>query len=177
MNTGKGLFCEDNDMDAFEAIEKRYSVRKYSSTPVAAELIDRIVDAGRRAPTARNVQPWEFIVISSADTRSSLAAICDYGKFLAEAPVCIATFCKETKYYIEDGCAAIENMLIAATALGLGTCWVAGDKKDYAPVICEKLGVPAGYRLVGLIALGVAAAPGRPTEKRPLAKVIHYEKW
>jgi nitroreductase len=164
-------------MDAFEAIAKRRSVRKYKPTPVPRELIEKVVDAGRRAPTAMNAQPWEFIAITDKQFRGTLAEICDYGKFFSEAPVCIATFCKDTKYYLEDGCAAIENMLIAAAALELGTCWVAGDKKHYAATVAEALGVPAGFRLVGLIALGYAADAGKPTEKRPLNKVLHIEKW
>ena len=164
-------------MDAFEAIAKRRSVRKYKTAPVPRELIEKVVDAGRRAPTAMNAQPWEFVVITDPKFRAMLTEICDYGKFFSEAPVCIATFCKDTKYYLEDGCAAIENMLIAAAALELGTCWVAGDKKPYAATIGEKLGVPAGFKLVGLIALGFPADSGKATEKRPLSKVLHMEKW
>ena len=164
-------------MDTFDAIAKRRSVRKYKATAVPRDLVEKVVDAGRRAPTAMNVQPWEFVVITDPQMRKSLAEMCDYGKFFAEAPVCIATFCKDTKYYLEDGCAAIENMLIAAAALELGACWVAGDKKDYAAAIAQKLAAPAGFRLVGLVALGYPADAGKPTEKRPLAKVIHWEKW
>jgi len=164
-------------MDVFEAIAKRHSVRKYNPTPVAREQIEKIVDAGRRAPTAMNVQPWEFVVVTDQKMRKTLAETCDYGKFFADAAVCIVTLCKDTKYYLEDGCAAMENMLLAATGLGLGTCWVAGDKKAYAEEICRTLGAPAGFRLVGLMAVGVPAESPRTTEKRPLAKVIHYEKW
>jgi len=164
-------------MDALEAIALRRSVRKYKSDPVSQELIERVVDAGRRAPTARNVQPWEFVVVTDPQVRGTLAAICDYGKCIKESPVCIVTFCHDTKYYLEDGCAAIENMLVAAAALGLGTCWVAGDKKGYAPTIAEKLGVPATYRLIGLVAMGYPADTGKATAKRPLAEVLHKEKW
>ena len=164
-------------MDAFEAIAKRRSVRKYKTQPVPPDLLEEVIDCGRRAPTAMNIQPWEFVVVTDADTRKSFADLCDYGKFFADAPVCILTFCKDTKYYLEDGCAAIENMLIAASALELGTCWVAGDKKPYAATIAQKLGAPAGYRLVGLMALGYPADSAKPTEKRPLEKVLHWEKW
>ena len=164
-------------MDALEAIAKRRSVRKYKTTPVPRELIEKVIDAGRRAPTAMNVQPWEFVVVTDQAMRESFADICDYGKFFSTAPVCIATFCKDTKYYLEDGCAAIENMLIAAAALELGTCWVAGDKKSYAETIARKLGAPAGCKLVGMVALGYPADAGKPTDTRPLTQVLHLEKW
>ena len=164
-------------MNALEAIAQCRSVRSYRPDPVSQELIDKVVDAGRRAPTARNVQPWEFVVVTDAQMRASLAELCDYGRFIKESPVCIITYCHDTKYYLEDGCAAIENMLIAATALGLGTCWVAGDKKEYAPAIARNLKVPDAYRLIGLIALGYAADSGEPTKKRPLDEVIHSENW
>ncbi|NQT21563.1 MAG: nitroreductase family protein [Planctomycetes bacterium] len=164
-------------MDALEAIAQRRSVRNYSPEPVPVELIEKTVDAARRAPTARNVQPWEFVVITDPQVRARLAEICEYGRFIAESPVCIATFCHDTKYYLEDGCAAIENMLVAATALGLGTCWVAGDKKEYAGTIAQELGVPNSHRLIGLVAMGYAANSAGPTKKRPLKEVLHTENW
>ena len=164
-------------MDALEAIAQRRSVRSYKPDPVPEELIEKVVDAGRRAPTARNVQPWEFVVVTDGQMRASLAQICEFGKFIAESPVCIVTFCHETKYYLEDGCAAVENMLVAATALGLGTCWVAGDKKEYAGTIAGKLGAPGEYRLICLIAMGYAADSAGPTKKRPLGEVLHNESW
>jgi len=164
-------------MDAFDAIATRRSVRKYKTTPVPRELIEKVIDAGRRAPTAMNVQPWEFVVVTDQAMRESFAEICDYGKFFSNAPVCIAVLCKETKYYLEDGCAAIENMLIAAAALELGTCWVAGAQKSYAATIARKLNAPAKHKLVALVALGYPADSGNPTDKRPLNQVMHIEKW
>jgi nitroreductase len=103
--------------------------------------------------------------------------LADYGKFIAQSPACIAVFCKDTKYYLEDGCAATQNMLVAATALGVQSCWVAGDKKPYCGAIAELLKVPSGYKLISLVALGYAETPGKPTPKRDLQEVIHWEKF
>jgi len=75
--------------------------------------------AARLAPTARNVQPWEFVVVTEASKRRQLAALTDHGKFIAEAPVCVAVLSHETKYYIEDCSAATTSILLAAAALGL----------------------------------------------------------
>jgi nitroreductase len=140
-------------------------------------MIEQIVDIGRLAATARNVQPWEFVVVTDGETRRKLAEISDYGKFIAEAPVCIAVFCEEGKYYLEDGSAATQNMLVAATAFGLGSCWVAGDKKPYVGKIGEILGVPGSKKLVSMVALGYAKSPPSMAPKRSLGEVIHWEKY
>lgn len=136
-----------------------------------------MVDAGRLAPTAWGKQPWEFVVITDADMKSRIADITDYGKFIKNAPACIAVFCEDTKFYLEDGCAATENMLVAATALGLGTCWVAGDKKEYADTVRELLAVPSSYRLVSLIPIGYAKSKPQPKRKRALRNLLHWEKY
>jgi nitroreductase len=164
-------------LDTLEAIQKRRSVRKYRSTPLSKDLIDKLIDAARMAPSAMNLQPWEFIAVSDRETLSKIADATDYGKFIAGAPLCIAVFCKEAKYYLEDGSAAVENMLIAATALGLGTCWVAGDKKGYAKAIGELLAVPSGYRLLALIPVGYPDEPEKARKKRDLSEVLHYGKF
>jgi nitroreductase len=164
-------------MDTLEAIDNRKSVRKYNSKLVSKEIIERIINAGRKAPSAVNVQPWEFIAVTALNIRKKLADVADYGKFIAESPLCIAVFCKDTKYYLEDGCAAVENILIAATALRLGTCWIAGDKKSYAETVREILKVPVGYKLIALISAGYSDDDGRPRAKRELKEVLHYEKF
>jgi nitroreductase len=151
-------------------------VRAYTEEPVARETIEDIVDCGRLAATAINIQPWEFIAITGPAALERVAAATDYGGFIAQAAACIAVFCRETKYYLEDGSAATQNLLLAARAHGLGACWVAGDKKPYAETIREMLGVPAGFKLVSLVPLGRPAEQPEK-EKRPLADVLHWERW
>ena len=164
-------------MDALEALRGRRSVRVYDAKrPVTREQIETIVDCGRLAATARNVQPWEFIVVTDPAVRASLAALAVNGPFIADAPVCIAVTCQDGAYYLEDGCNATQNLLLAAHALGLGSCWVAGDKKPYAGAVEELLGVPKGHRLVSLVAVGHAVSVPSPM-KRPLAEVLHWEKF
>jgi len=119
-------------MDVLECIKTRRSIRKYENKPIPKEIIEDIIDCARLAPTANNVQPWEFVVVTEKATREKLAEIADYGKFIKDAPVCIVVFCKDTKYYLEDGSASTENILLASWAYGVGSCWVAGDKKKYA---------------------------------------------
>ncbi|HOW28423.1 MAG TPA: nitroreductase family protein [Elusimicrobiota bacterium] len=164
-------------MDALTAIQNRRSTRVYGTQKVPRNILESIVDAGRWATTARNVQPWEFVVVTDEGTRLKIGALAENGKFIAKAPACVAVFCQDTKYYLEDGCAATENILIAATALGVNSCWVAGDKKNYCADIAELLKVPAGCRLISLIALGYSESPGTPPPKRPLQEVLHWEEY
>lgn len=163
-------------MDALEALRTRRSVRVYAERPVARELIESIVDCGRLAATARNEQPWAFVVVTDAAMRRRVAGLTDHGRFIADAPVCIAVFCRDGKYYLEDGCAATQNMLVAARAHGLGSCWVAGDKKEYVGSVRDLLGVPKDYRLVSLVTVGYPAAVPQPV-KRPLDEVLHWERF
>ena len=164
-------------MDALEAIKQRRSVRGFRPDPVERELIEQLVDCGRLAPTAVAIEPWEFVVVTNEEMRTRIADTTDYGKFIAEAPACIAVFCKDTTYYLEDGCAATENILLAAAALGLGACWVAGDKKRYADEVRRLLAVPEGYRLVSLLPVGYPADSPAAKRKRALDDVLHWEQF
>jgi nitroreductase len=163
-------------MDAIKALKMRRCVRAYTAEPVARDVIEDIVDCGRLAATARNEQPWEFVVVTERAVLRRIADLADYGKFIAHAAACVVVLCKETKYYLEDGCNASQNMLLAATAHGLGACWVDGDKKAYAETVRKEVGAPKGYKVVSLISIGhPAESPQQP--KRALAEVLHWEKF
>jgi len=164
-------------VETSKAIATRRSTRQFARRPVSKEILERIAEAGRLAPTARNEQPWEFVIVTLPGTLEKLANLTDYGKFIAAASACIAVFCRDTKYYLEDGCAATENMLLTATDLGLQSCWVAGDKKSYVGVVAQLLDVPPQHNLVSLIALGYGDGPVKVTPKRELAKILHWEKF
>jgi len=163
-------------MDAIEALRTRRSVRSFSDKPVPKEVIEDIVDCGRLAATARNVQPWEFVVVTDAVLRAQIAEKSLTGLFIAEAPLCVAVLCQDTKYYVEDGSAATQNILVAARAHGLGSCWVAGDKKPHAEEIRDMVGAPKDYKLVALIAIGYSDEQPSPN-KRGLEEVIHWERF
>lgn len=164
-------------MEALDAIKKRCSVREFADRPIAKTLIEKIADCGRRAPTARQEEPWEFIAVTDKKALRALADITDYGKFLGSAACAIVVVCKDTKYYLEDGCAATENMLLAATAMGIGSCWVAGDKKPYCQKVLDLFKISAGYKLVSIIALGYPAHQPVQVKKRRLEDILHWEKF
>ena len=163
-------------MDAIEALKTRRAVRTYTREAVPREVIEDLVDCGRLAATAINIQPWEFVAVTAPDLLRRIAEATDHGRFIADAAACIAVLVRETKYYLEDGSAATQNILVAARAHGLGACWVAGDKKPYAAEICRLLRAPAGFRLVSLIPVGHPAE--QPVkDKRPLAEVLHWDRF
>jgi len=141
-------------MDGLVMIKTRRSVRKYIKKQIPNDVITQIIDCARLAPSANNKQPWLFVVVKNEELKKQIAEITDYGKFIKEADCCIAVFCEDTKYFLEDGSAATENILLAAWYYGIGSCWVAGDKKFYAEKIRELLNIEKRYKLVSLVSLG-----------------------
>lgn len=166
-------------MDAIELIKVRRSIREYQDKPIPKEILEKIVDAARFAPTARGVEPWEFIVVTKPETLEKLAGLADNGKFILQAKACIAVFCNDTKYYLEDGCVATQNILLAAASFGIGSCWVAGDKKPYCLEVSKLLGISDTFKLVSLVSLGYPKTQNafKAVEKRSLREVLHWEKF
>ena len=165
-------------MQVQEAIIKRRSIREYSQKEISPEDLIKIVDAARLAASARNEQPGEFIVVTDKSKKSEIAGItAPNGSFIREAAAVIVVFCREGKYYLEDGCAATENILLRATDLGLGSCWVAGDKKPYCQAIAKLLKAPEEYRLVSLVSLGYPKNPPPEISKRLLDEVLHWQSF
>lgn len=141
-------------MDGLTMLKTRRSIRKYKDRQISDDIIKEILDCARLAPTANNLQPWLFVVVKDKNLKQQIAELTDYGKFIKDAPCCIAVFCKNTKYYLEDGSAATENILLAAWYFGIGSCWIAGDKKPYAEKIRQLLEIKDDYKLVSLVSLG-----------------------
>ena len=165
-------------MQTFDVISKRASTREYQSKPIDKALLEKLVDAGRRAPTARRVEPWEFIVVTNKDYLRKLSELVSpNGSFVKDAASCIIIYCKDTKYYLEDGCAATENILLMAADLELGACWIAGDKKPYTAQVTKLLGVPDGFKLISLISLGWPKQESTQSRTRSLKEVLHWEKF
>jgi nitroreductase len=111
-------------MDALEAIRKRRSVREYTGDPIPRKDLETIVDAGRLAATGSNKQPWDFIVVTEREMIDKLKVA---SKWMEKAGAIIAVVMDpSSRWWVEDGSAAVENMLIASTALGYGSCWLEG---------------------------------------------------
>jgi nitroreductase len=158
-------------------IKSRHSVRKFKSDFVNDLIIKDAIECAAHAPTAKNLQPWLFGVIKNKEMLSKIAQTTDNGKFIAEAPLCFAVFGeKKEKYYLEDCCAATENLILALQAHGINSCWVAGEKKQYAETIRSLLGVPENYTLVSLVAAGY---PSEMTiaKKKEMKHILFFEEF
>lgn len=164
-------------MDALTAMRLRRTVREFEpGKSISKETLETIADAGRVAATAINIQPWEFVIVTNRGMLQKMADLAEYGKHLAGASAAIVVLCKDSPFYLEDGCAATQNMLVAATALGIASAWIDGEKKEYGASMKQLLGAPAEIKLVSIVALGYSDDETNP-EKRPLEEVIHWEKF
>jgi nitroreductase len=159
-------------MEALEAIQKRRSVRKFTGEIIPREHLEQIVEAGRLAATGSNRQPWDFIVVTNHEMIEKLTEV---GKWMRQAGAIIAVVVDPySRWWVEDGSAAIQNMLIASTALGYGACWVEGDALPREEHFKTLLFIPKGKRLLALIPVGVPAE-WPVIEKRPLESVLHWQ--
>lgn len=161
-------------MDALEAIRKRRSVREYTGDAIPREDLENIVHAARLAPTGWNRQPWDFIVITDKEMIQKLKVA---SQWMEKAGAIIAVVLDpSSRWWLEDGAAAIENILIASTALGYGSCWLEGYTLPLEEEFKQLLGVPKDKRLLTLVPIGVAVE--WPTvEKKSLDEVIHWERY
>lgn len=161
-------------MDALEAIRRRRSVREYTGEPIPREDLEKIVDAGRLAATGNNQQPWDFVVVTDREMVEGLKVA---AQWMEKAGAIIAVVMDpSSRWWLEDGAAAVENMLIASTALGYGSCWLEGYTLPREEEFKELLGVPAEKRLLTLVPIGVPVE--WPTkEKKSLEEVLHWERY
>jgi nitroreductase len=158
-------------------IKSRHSVRKFKPDPIDDKAIRDAIECAAHAPTAMNIQPWLFGVIRNKNILIRIAGLTDHGKFIAESSACFAVFGeKNATYYLEDCCAATENLIIALQAYGITSCWVAGDKKEYAESVRKLLNVPETYTLVSLVAAGNPAEISI-ARKKEMKKVVFYDEF
>ncbi|MDD5019717.1 MAG: nitroreductase family protein [Candidatus Omnitrophica bacterium] len=163
--------------DLERIFSRRRSVRKYRNGHISRELLEEAVWAAAQAPTARNVQPWEFVVVTQKSRLKELALLVSpNGAFVEQAAACIIIFCMDTKYYLEDGCAATTQALLALSLSGLGACWIAGDKKDYAEKVKTFAGAPSEMKLVSLVSVGESDEKPQPL-KREISTLIHWDRF
>jgi len=173
---------EETPVDVFEVIEKRYSVRGYRPDPVEDEKLARVLEAARRAPTAANKQPFRVLVVHTRGREEELARV--YGRrWFTQAPLVVGFVAvteeawrrMDDKPYDEvDATIAMDHFVLAATALGLGTCWIAAFDPDAAR---EVFGLPDDVELVALTPLGYPDKPAANTDRRPLEELVRYERW
>ncbi|HHS12420.1 MAG TPA: methyltransferase domain-containing protein [bacterium] len=174
-------------MELVEAIKSRRSIRKFKDQPVPKAEIEKMLDAARWAPSACNRQLWEFVVIRRKDIRERIAREACFGqKFLLGAPVIIAVFYDDTKERqdedhpakhdsIQSASAAIQNMILTAHSLGLGSIWAGSIR--HMMKLNKILHVPSSIRPVAIVAVGYPAETPKPPYRRPFQSFVHYDQY
>ncbi len=170
-------------MDVFEAIQKRRSIRKYQNKPVEKEKITKVLEAARLGPSAANAQPCHFIVVTDSKMRESLRTAYKADWFL-KAPAIIVVCANPNmswrrrdgeEYWKVDGAIAMQNLILTATELGLGTCWIANFDENE---LKKALNIPKDFKVVAITPLGYPdEEKGPATDRNPLEAIVHSEKW
>ncbi len=167
-------------MTLMDLMKKRFSVRKYKDQPVEREKVMQVLEAGRIAPSACNIQPWHFIVIESPEKRREMAEVY-HQPWFSTAPVIIGVLADtETAWTRSDGKSyadvdatiAMDHMILQATELGLGTCWIGAFNPSKAR---EVLKIPDHLEPLFFTPLGYPDAEGREKKRKPMDEIVHWE--
>ncbi|HEY7601273.1 MAG TPA: nitroreductase family protein [Methylomirabilota bacterium] len=162
-------------MEVFEAIRTVLAVRRYRDEPVPEATLHRVVEAGRLTGSAKNEQPWQFVVVQDRGTLRQLGALARTGAHVAQAAAAVVVLVEPTPFAVSDASRAIQSMLRAAWGDGVGSNWVGfGGLEAVKPL----LGIPAGLDVLAILPLGYpAGVVGRGRKRRkPLGAVAHRER-
>jgi len=171
-------------VNIFEVLKKRRSIRKYQRKPVEKVKITKVLEAARLGPSAANKQPCHFIIVEDPKMKKGLGISYNADEFV-KAPLIIVlcidpeqAWCRDgdnEEYWKVDAAIALQNLILAATDLGLGTCWIAAFKESEAKMT---LNVPEHIRIVAMTPVGYSdEEKGVVTDRKPLSQFLHYDKW
>lgn len=168
-------------MEYYDVIKKRKSVRKYKTGRIPEDVLNRILEAGRIAPSAKNIQPWKFVVVREPALKKQVAAASREQNWMADADVIICGCSLEKiawgrmggymSSFAVDLAIAMDHMILAAASEGLGTCWIgAFDEKEVKKV----LGVPPEVRIVALTPVGYPAEEPKDRGRKGFDEIISF---
>ena len=169
-------------MDVFEAISKRRSIRNYKTTPLEDEKLEKILEAARIAPSAANRQEWKFLVVKDQETREKLVEAAKGQKFVGQAPITIVGCSTESERvmpcgqyaYTVDLSIAVSFMILEATELGLGTCWLGAYDEELVKIILD---IPDKIRVPAMFTVGYADENPGPRPRKDIDEVICLDKY
>lgn len=169
-------------MDVTKAIRDRRSVRSYENKDIPQEVLLKVLEAARLAPSANNRQPWKFVVVREAAKRAALAKAAKEQQFVAEAPVVIAAVAMEPERtmtcgvptYAVDLAIAVDHMTLAAVDQGLGSCWIGAF---YQEDVRKILKIPDEYKVATLLTLGYPRDQACFKNRKPLDEIVCYDSW
>ena len=172
-------------MDCIEAINKRRSIRKFKNTEIGKENIDILLNAAQAAPSAGNIQGRDFIIVTDRTIKRELVVAAHNQHFIASAPiiiVAVANIKRSSSRYgsrgelfaIQDATASVMNIMLAATNIGLGTCWIGAFDED---IVRDILNIPMGERPVAMVPIGYPDEDPVMPQRMDMDQIIHREKW
>jgi nitroreductase len=164
-------------MEVFEAVRTVLAVREYRDTPLPADLVRRIVEAGWLSASSMNAQPWHFIAVQDRAMLRRLGAVARTGPYIAQAPLAVVVVVERTKFSISDASRAIQSMVLTAWAEGVGSNWVGfvGMLDDVKPL----LAIPNDLEVVAVLPFGYPVQAGGQGIKRrkPFGQVVYGERF
>ena len=174
-------------MDFYEVISTRRSIRKYKRDEIPEDVLKRVLNAGRIAPSGSNRHAVRIIVIRDPERKKKMVPLCKGQEFVADAPVLLAACAKNLNYnrgdymgnfsMLVDGAIVVDHMTLTARAEGLATCWIGSFSNDG---IKKALSIPEDVNVVALTPLGYPASNNLfslPKDKKELEEIVYYEKW
>ena len=163
-------------MEVFDAVRTVLAVRRYQDRAIPAEVVRQIVDAGRLTASARNTQPWHFIVVESRDTLAQLGALARSGPYIAQAALAIVVAIAPSKLAISDASRAIQSMVLTAWSAGVGSNWVGFSELGAVRTL---LNIPDTLDVLAILPFGYPAdAIGQgKKERKPLDKAVSRERF
>jgi nitroreductase len=169
-------------MNVFEAIKKRRSIRAFEEKPIPEDKLLRVLEAGRLAPSAKNMQEWRYVLVEDKELRRKLAVACNNQYFISEAPVVIVGCATMTDYvltcgqpaYTIDVSISMDHMSLQAVEEGLGTCWIGAFKEDE---VKKLLDVPDDMRVVEVMPLGYPKFQPDPKPRMKLEDIVFHDKY
>ena len=166
-------------MEVYECLKSRRTVRRFRSDPVPDEVVRRILQAARWAPSSRNQQPWHLVVISDRAVLAKIGGVATSGSFIAEAPMAIAVIMDNADTPELDAGRALQQMELMAWSEGLGTCFVGLPGDDMIREIKSLLGVPHHLELITVMPFGYRQqeSSGRGAPRKPLSQMAHRERF
>lgn len=163
-------------MDVFDAVRTVLAVRQYRDTPVPAEIVRHIVEAGHLTASSMNKQPWHFILVENHDTLRRLGELAPTGRYIVEAPLAIVVAIDDTRFAVSDASRAIQSMILTAWSEGVGSNWVGFHGLD---AVKPLLGIPDQLDVLAIVPFGYPAQPASAGHKarKALGEVFSRERF
>ena len=166
-------------MNVYQCIRSRRTVRDYKPDPIPQEVLHKILQAGRWAPSSSNTQKWHFIVVQDRDTLATLGKIATHGPFIGQSPLAIAVVMDNAPRPQLDAGRALQQMELMAWSQGIGTCFVGVREADQQQAIKKLLSIPDAMELITLLPFGYRAEGTQPrgTPRKAMEEIVHWGRF